>query len=300
MIASSLPERPSCWPKPISKVQATEEAEPHVQEHPREARWRSGPRGEAGWYLEQEREAARPDPGGRGRGQRHPPLSPRSHRMGDMTCMPERLEALEMIGAYAQFLGFDPGTAGASISRSSCRCRRWPPKFAIPPIRGRCRAPRSWPSGACRSFRRSSCAACPVVPAASSPAWRLPFCCLPAPATADAGCRRAQDKPLRQADAGLAAPAAAWRRPHAHRLHRAPTPPTSGWARSPCRAQETQTASAPRPARTISRHRPRRHLLADRAERAAGGGRCQDARRHGVRKRHGHHQRRPRIRHRQW
>ena len=28
--------------------------------------------------------------------------------LGDMTHMPQRLEALEMIGSYAQFLGFDP------------------------------------------------------------------------------------------------------------------------------------------------------------------------------------------------
>jgi cytoskeleton protein RodZ len=69
---------------------------------------RTNPAGEAGWYLSQERlrrgiglEAASTQTG------IHP-----SHifaiEHGDMTRMPPRVEALEMIAAYANFLGFDP------------------------------------------------------------------------------------------------------------------------------------------------------------------------------------------------
>ncbi len=68
----------------------------------------TNPAGEAGWYLSQERlrrsiglEAASQKTG------IHP-----SHifaiEHGDMTRMPPRVEALEMIAAYANFLGFDP------------------------------------------------------------------------------------------------------------------------------------------------------------------------------------------------
>ncbi len=68
----------------------------------------TNPAGEAGWYLSQERlrrniglEAASQQTG------IHP-----SHifaiEHGDMTRMPPRVEALEMIAAYANFLGFDP------------------------------------------------------------------------------------------------------------------------------------------------------------------------------------------------
>jgi cytoskeleton protein RodZ len=76
-------------------------------EHNRPDR-RTNPAGEAGWYLSQERlrrgiglEAASTKTG------IHP-----SHifaiEHGDMTRMPPRVEALEMIAAYANFLGFDP------------------------------------------------------------------------------------------------------------------------------------------------------------------------------------------------
>ncbi len=69
---------------------------------------RTNPAGEAGWYLSQERlrrgiglESASTKTG------IHP-----SHifaiEHGDMTRMPPRIEALEMIAAYANFLGFDP------------------------------------------------------------------------------------------------------------------------------------------------------------------------------------------------
>lgn len=66
------------------------------------------PMGEAGWFLERERE---------GRGETledvgdkigiHP-YHLEAIEFGDMTRMPARLEALEMISVYAQYLGFDP------------------------------------------------------------------------------------------------------------------------------------------------------------------------------------------------
>ena len=66
------------------------------------------PMGEAGWFLQLERES---------RGETleevgdiigiHP-YHLEAIEFGDMTRMPPRLEALEMISAYAQYLGFDP------------------------------------------------------------------------------------------------------------------------------------------------------------------------------------------------
>ncbi|MCA3562436.1 MAG: helix-turn-helix domain-containing protein [Aestuariivirga sp.] len=66
------------------------------------------PLGEAGWYLEHERlmrglsleEAAE--------GCGIHPYHLEAIEYGDMTCLPERGEALEMIGAYTAYLGFDP------------------------------------------------------------------------------------------------------------------------------------------------------------------------------------------------
>lgn len=66
------------------------------------------PLGEAGWYLEYERlmrgfaleEAAE--------GCGIHPYHLEAIEYGDMTCLPERAEALQMIGAYTTWLGFDP------------------------------------------------------------------------------------------------------------------------------------------------------------------------------------------------
>jgi cytoskeleton protein RodZ len=66
------------------------------------------PLGEAGWYLEHERlmrglsleEAAE--------GCGIHPYHLEAIEYGDMTCLPERSEALGMIGAYTAWLGFDP------------------------------------------------------------------------------------------------------------------------------------------------------------------------------------------------
>lgn len=66
------------------------------------------PAGEAGWYLEREREARGLSLEEAGEMAGIHPYHLQAIEWGDMTCMPERLEALEMIGAYAQFLGFDP------------------------------------------------------------------------------------------------------------------------------------------------------------------------------------------------
>ncbi len=66
------------------------------------------PAGEAGWYLEREREARELSLEAAGEATGIHPYHLEAIELGDMTCMPERLEALEMIGAYAHFLGFDP------------------------------------------------------------------------------------------------------------------------------------------------------------------------------------------------
>ncbi len=66
------------------------------------------PAGEAGWYLEREREARGLSLEEAGEAAGIHPYHLEAIELGDMTCMPERLEALEMIGAYALFLGFDP------------------------------------------------------------------------------------------------------------------------------------------------------------------------------------------------
>jgi cytoskeleton protein RodZ len=66
------------------------------------------PAGEAGWFLQREREA-------RGLSLEDASVNTGIHpyhieaiEFGDMTGMPGRMEALEMIAAYADFLGFEP------------------------------------------------------------------------------------------------------------------------------------------------------------------------------------------------
>ena len=66
------------------------------------------PLGEAGWYLEREREARGLSLDEAGDATGIHPYHLEAIELGDMTRMPERIDALEMIGAYAQFLGFDP------------------------------------------------------------------------------------------------------------------------------------------------------------------------------------------------
>lgn len=66
------------------------------------------PAGEVGWFLQREREkrALNLDDAGEVTGIH--PYHLEAIELGDMTSMPPRLEALEMIAVYAQHLGFDP------------------------------------------------------------------------------------------------------------------------------------------------------------------------------------------------
>jgi cytoskeleton protein RodZ len=66
------------------------------------------PLGEAGWYLQHERETRGETLDQAGEMTGIHPYHIEAIEYGDMTRMPERVEALEMIGTYAQYLGFDP------------------------------------------------------------------------------------------------------------------------------------------------------------------------------------------------
>lgn len=66
------------------------------------------PAGETGWYLERERHARGLSLDDVASCTGIHPYHVEAIEYGDMTHMPPRLEALEMIAAYADFLGFDP------------------------------------------------------------------------------------------------------------------------------------------------------------------------------------------------
>ena len=66
------------------------------------------PAGEAGWFLQRERERRGESLEYAGDATGIHPYHVEAIEFGDMTRMPTRLEALEMISAYAQYLGFDP------------------------------------------------------------------------------------------------------------------------------------------------------------------------------------------------
>jgi cytoskeleton protein RodZ len=66
------------------------------------------PAGEAGWFLERERLRRGETLEQAGESTGIHPYHIEAIEFGDMTRMPNRLEALEMIGIYAQYLGFDP------------------------------------------------------------------------------------------------------------------------------------------------------------------------------------------------
>jgi cytoskeleton protein RodZ len=66
------------------------------------------PAGEAGWYLQRERERRGETLEDASEATGIHPYHIEAIEYGDMTHMPERLDALEMIGTYAQYLGFDP------------------------------------------------------------------------------------------------------------------------------------------------------------------------------------------------
>lgn len=66
------------------------------------------PAGEAGWFLQRERQRRGESLAQAGEATGIHPYHVEAIEYGDMTRMPHRLEALEMIGIYAQYLGFDP------------------------------------------------------------------------------------------------------------------------------------------------------------------------------------------------
>lgn len=66
------------------------------------------PLGEAGWYLEYERLSRGLSLAEAGEGCGIHPYHLEAIEHGDLTRLPERREALELIGAYADYLGFDP------------------------------------------------------------------------------------------------------------------------------------------------------------------------------------------------
>jgi cytoskeleton protein RodZ len=66
------------------------------------------PAGEAGWYLQREREARGETLEDASAATGIHPFHLAAIELGDMTHMPARMDALEMIGSYAHYLGFDP------------------------------------------------------------------------------------------------------------------------------------------------------------------------------------------------
>ena len=64
--------------------------------------------GEAGWFLQRERETRGLSLDDASELTGVHPYHLEAIELGDLTCMPPRMEALEMIAAYAQLLGFDP------------------------------------------------------------------------------------------------------------------------------------------------------------------------------------------------
>ena len=66
------------------------------------------PTGEAGWYLQRERERRRLTLDQAGEACGIHPHHLEGIELGDLTRLPPRTEALRMMGVYAQFLGFDP------------------------------------------------------------------------------------------------------------------------------------------------------------------------------------------------
>jgi cytoskeleton protein RodZ len=66
------------------------------------------PAGEAGWYLQREREKRGLSLDQIGEATGIHPYHVEAIEMGDLTRLPERLEALEMIGVYGEYMGFEP------------------------------------------------------------------------------------------------------------------------------------------------------------------------------------------------
>lgn len=66
------------------------------------------PAGEAGWYLQREREKRRLSLDQIGEATGIHPYHVEAIEMGDLTRLPQRLEALEMVGIYGEYMGFEP------------------------------------------------------------------------------------------------------------------------------------------------------------------------------------------------
>jgi len=66
------------------------------------------PAGEAGWFLQRERERRKVSLRDVARAIRVHPVHLDAIERGDLTRMPHRSDAIGMVGAYAEFLGFDP------------------------------------------------------------------------------------------------------------------------------------------------------------------------------------------------
>lgn len=91
-----------------TEFEAEFEAEPLEAMHPEKPDGETDPLGEAGWYLEHERvtRAISLDEAGEATGIH--PYHLEAIELGAVTHLPERQATLEMIGVYAQYLGFDP------------------------------------------------------------------------------------------------------------------------------------------------------------------------------------------------
>jgi cytoskeleton protein RodZ len=66
------------------------------------------PAGEAGWYLQRERERRGLSVEQVGEATGIHPYHVEAIEMGDLTRLPERLEALQMVGIYGEHMGFEP------------------------------------------------------------------------------------------------------------------------------------------------------------------------------------------------
>ena len=93
----------------MSELDGTEETQVESEELFREKPdGETDPAAEAGWFLQRERERRGESLEDAGEATGIHPYHIEAIEYGDMTRMPQRMEALEMIGIYAQYLCFDP------------------------------------------------------------------------------------------------------------------------------------------------------------------------------------------------
>ena len=90
------------------------QAQTHFRPKPDGAR---DPAGEAGWYLQREREMRGLSLDKAGQDTGIHPHHLEAIEKGNLEGLPERSQALQMIGAYARYLGFDPRPLVAHFSR---------------------------------------------------------------------------------------------------------------------------------------------------------------------------------------